>query len=359
MELSLVAKALLTLCIGIPCGLIAKKLKVPAGFMIGAFVGVSVFSVATGDAWLPHWARTLVQMVAGAFVGCSLERSDLARLRGFVGPLLLMLGTFLALNLVLGFAIWAVSPLSLVTALMCAVPGGINDTPIVAASMGADAPAVTIMQLIRQVLGIGVFPIMIAALDRALERRGHPDPGDAARLANADARVKSTQKSHGSTVAALAVAVVAGGLGSASGVPGLTFTASIVAVAVLKLGFDFAYIPKPVKKASQLLAGSYLGTLFTAQSLAGLGGLVLPAVILVAGYTANCFVTGKLERRLFGYGRKEGMLIASPAGASDMALIMDDMGVENVDVVIMQVLRAAVVMALFPQIINVICYVLG
>ena len=358
MDGHLIACGALTLAVGIPCGLLAKKLKVPAGFMIGAFAGVSVLSVAAGAAWLPAETRTLVQMVAGAFVGCSLERSDIARLRGFLKPMALLLAIFLALNLVVGFLIWATSPLSLVTSLMCAVPGGINDTPIVAAAMGADAPSVAVMQLIRQILGIGAFPLMIEAFDRLQTRRGHPDPADA-RAGEGAKRVKSKQNSAASTVAALAAAVVAGGLGKLSGVPGLTFTASIVAVSILKLAFDFAFIPKVVKKGCQLLAGCYLGTLLTAEGLAGLPDLVVPSLILIAGYTLNCFATGKLESRLFGYGRKEGMLMASPAGASDMALIMEDLHVKNTDVVIMQVVRAAVVMALFPQIINLICFVAG
>lgn len=329
--------ALLTIAVGCACGLLAKRIKVPAGYMIGAFVGVSALSISTGVAWLPTEVRAGVQIVAGAFVGCSLERSDLLRMRGSVRPLLLMLCTFLALNLVLGFAMSAVSSMDLRTALMCAVPGGINDTPIVAAAMGANGPDVTVMQLIRQVLGIGAFPIMIAAFDRALDRRGRPDLGTRDTAAADAKREKSKQRSATSTVVTLAVAVAAGVLGRLSGVPGLTFTASIVAVSVLKLAFDFAYIPKWVKKACQLVAGCYLGTLLT----------------------ANCFITGKLESRLFGYGRKEGMLIASPAGASDMALIMEDLRVQNVDVVIMQVLRAAVVMALFPQIVNIVCFALG
>ena len=341
MDEHLIICAVLTLTVGIPCGLLAKRIKVPAGFMIGAFVGVSVLSIATGEAWLPTETRTLVQMVAGAFVGCSLERSDLVRLRGFLKPMVLLLAIFLLLNLVVGFLIWATSSLSLVTSLM-----------------GANAPDVTIMQLIRQVLGIGVFPIMIEAFDRLRTRQGHPDPGDA-KPGEGAKRVKSKQKSVASTVAALAVAVIAGALGKASGIPGLTFTASIVAVSVLKLAFDFAFIPKVVKKACQLLAGCYLGTLLTAEGFAGLPNLIVPALILIAGYTLNCFAAGKLESKLFGYGRREGMLMASPAGASDMALIMEDLHVKNTDVVIMQVVRAAVVMALFPQIINLICFIVG
>lgn len=247
--------ALLAIAVGCACGLLAKRIKVPAGYMIGAFVGVSALSISTGVAWLPTEVRTGVQIVAGAFVGCSLERSDLLRMRGSVRPLLLMLCTFLALNLVLGFAMSAVSSMDLRTALMCAVPGGINDTPIVAAAMGANGPDVIVMQLIRQVLGIGAFPIMIAAFDRALDRRGRPDPGTRDTAAADAKREKSKQRSATSTVVALAVAVAAGVLGRLSGVPGLTFAASIVAVSVLKLAFDFAYIPKWVKKACQLVAG--------------------------------------------------------------------------------------------------------
>lgn len=352
------AQLLATLAVGVVCGLLFKRLKVPAGYLIGAFAGVAVLSMATGLAWLPSGTRTAVQIVAGAFVGCSLERSDLARMRGFVRPVLVMLASFLVLNLALGFAIWAVSPLDLVTSLMCAVPGGINDTPIVAADMGADAPAVTIMQLIRQVLGIGAFPLMIAAFDRLRAAQGHPDPGNRASASDSK-RVKSKQRSAASTAAALGAAAIVGLLGKATGIPGLTFTASILAVLVLKLAFDFAYIPKGVKKACQLVAGCYLGTLLTAQGLAGLADLAIPALVLVAGYTANCFGMGWLESRLFGYGRKEGMLIASPAGASDMALIMDDLDVRNTDVVIMQVVRAAFVMAFFPQLVNLVCHFIG
>ena len=76
---------------------------------------------------------------------------------------------------------------------------------------------------------------------------------------------------------------------------------------------------------------------------------MLPALAVAAFYGANCFVTGGILQRLFGYGRKESMLMASPAGASDMALVMDDLGVRNVDVVV----------AVFPQVVNAVCFFLS
>lgn len=70
-------------------------------------------------------------------------------------------------------------------------------------------------------------------------------------------------------------------------------------------------------------------------------------------------MTGGILQRLFGYGRKESMLMASPAGASDMALVMDDLGVRNVDVVVVQAVRAIVVVAVFPQVVNAVCFFLS
>lgn len=358
-DLSLFGRIALTLVVGVCVGLIFKRLKIPAGYMIGAFVGAAILNCSTSLAFMPNGTRFFVQVVAGAFVGCSMERSDLARLRSIGKPVLVMLTAYLILMLVSGALIHVSSPLDLRTSLMCAVPGGINDTPIVAADMGADATAVTLMQLIRQVLGVAVLPVCIGYYDRVRNARGKTVERDRRAPSSTDKRIKSNQRSASSTVVALCVAVVAGTLGRASGIAGMTFAFSIVAVLILKLGFDFAYIPKWVKKACQLVAGCYLGTLLTPEGLMGLSALLAPAAILIALYTLNCMGIGWLQRKLFGYGRREGMLIMSPAGASDMALIMADMGIQNTDVVIMQVIRATVVMTIFPQIVNLVCLIAG
>jgi uncharacterized protein len=357
--LPLTIRLVLTLAVGVACGLFFKKMKVPAGYMVGSFVGVAIINCTFAVAWVPDGTRIAVQIIAGAFVGCSMERSDLARLKKIGGPVAVMLIACLILMLAAGFCIYLASPLDLVTSLMSAVPGGINDTPVVAADMGADAPAVAILQLVRQILGIAILPGIIAAFDRLRASHGVPDKRDAHAISSAEKRKKSKQKSAVSIIAAIAVATAAGLIGRATHVPGMTFAFAIVAVLVLKLGFDFAYIPTWVKKVCQLLAGCYLGTLLSFEGLLGMGVLFVPILIVVVFYTVNCFVTGRIEQKLFGYGRKEGMLIASPAGASDMALIMDDMGIENTDVVIMQVVRATVVMTVFPQIVNLVCFLIG
>ena len=54
------------------------------------------------------------------------------------------------------------------------------------------------------------------------------------------------------------------------------------------------------------------------------------------------------------------MLAATPAGASDMALISSDLGVNSKEVIELQIIRMVVVIVVFPQVIyHISCFVGG
>lgn len=429
----MLGQALITLAVGCGCGLLLRRLNVPAGGMVGAFGAVAALTVATGGAatGLPTETRIVVQVLAGAFVGCSLDRDDLRNVRRLLGPIGLMIGWYLAFVLVLGFALAAVADLSLPTALMSCVPGGISDVPIVAAAMGADSAQVTLLQLMRLLLGIGLLPLIIgAAAKQGKGKHGKQHAADASRpdetLPAASGASTSNpadpttfsavplsssatphspfvipSTAEGSpdhfplpdpadgvrpglvpemepddfplpedkprrreraamTAVTIIVAATAGLLGQVTAIPGMTFTFTIAAVLALRLGSGFAYVPRWMKRLCQFVAGSYLGAQVTAAQVLGLGTLVVPALIVAAAYTAGCFALGHLQSRLFGYTATEGRLIATPAGASDMALIMEDLGVKvNSDVIIIQIVRLIVVLGLFPQVVNVVLHIVG
>ena len=321
--------------------------------MVGAVVAVAALNMIWGAGYMPKESKTLVQIVAGAFIGCSMEKSDVRRLPKIIKPALIMLLSFLLLNLITGFIIFFISPLDLVTSLMSTVPGGISDTPIIAAGMGADAPKVAVMQIVRQVLGIGVIPSLVVLYDK---RRKHKEMSS--REANREKRQKSKTKSWQALTVTLIVAAIFGILGKLSGFPSGSFVFPIIAVLILKLKFDFAFLPKWMKQGAQVLSGCYIGSLITMADVIDLRYLLIPLAIIVTGYIANCFGTGLLISKTCGFSRKEAMLITTPAGASDMALISSDMGVENTDIVILQVVRAVVVMTLFPQIVQLILLII-
>jgi len=361
---------LLTLAVGGVFGMIFVLLKVPNGLRIGALIGTALLSVFFQAAWMPSQTKFFVQIIAGALVGCTMERSDLRRLPMVIKPTAITLGTFLFLNLSIGSIIHTISPLDWATSLLCVVPGGVTDIPIIASAMGADTPKVAVVQLARYIMGVTIFAPMILAYDNFREKNkaapsGHEAapsaggiPGITADGSGAMKREKSKINSPSALICTLAVGFGAGFLGSFTGIPAGTFLFSVVGVMVLKLKFDFAYISPWAKKTALLVSGCYIGSLMTMEDVKSFGALALPLVLVLGGYIANCFITGKIISKTCGFSRKEGMLTTAPAGAADIALNSADIGVSNTDVIIIQVTRAIVAAGIFPQIINLLLLVL-
>jgi membrane AbrB-like protein len=353
-------QTLLTLLTGGIFGLVFMGLKIPNGLRIGALVGTALLSVFSHTAYMPEPTRFLVQVIAGALIGCTMEQSDLRRLPRVIKPAVIMVVSFLVLNFSAGALIRLVSPLDWVTALMCVIPGGVTDTPIIAADMGADVPKVALVQLARFILGIAVFPPMILAWDRFTEK-GKPqgEAPSAAAAGDAGTRIKSGVRSIPAFLCTLAAALGFGFIGSITGIPAGTFLFSIVAVLALKLVFNFAYVPTMAKRFAQLISGCYIGSAIRMDDVRGFRFLALPLLITLGGYIINCFITGKILSKTCGFNRKEGMLITTPAGASDIALSSSDIGVENTDIIIIQIFRAIFAMTVFPQIINLVMLIIS
>lgn len=341
---------LITLLVGGVLGFLFYKQKIPGGLMIGAVVGVAFINILFASAFMPSETKTLVLIIAGAFIGSTIEKSDLKRLPNIAGPAIVMLLSFLLLNLLIGTIIYWISPLDLITSFMTVVPGGISDTPIIATAMGADAPKVAVMQMVRQVLGIGILPSLI--LRYHANRKTDSESG---REAFTGKRIKSNTKSWAAFFTTIVIALIFGLLGKYTGLPAGSFVFSILAVMILKLTFDFAYLPRWAKQGAQILSGAYIGSSITMTDVIELQFLILPLLVSVLGYILNCFITGKIISKLYGFSSKEAMLITTPAGASDMALISSDLGVQNTDIIVLQIIRAVVVMTFFPQIISLIC----
>jgi membrane AbrB-like protein len=364
----------LTLLGGGVFALLFYLLKVPSGIRIGALIGAAFLSIFFNAAYMPGGAQFLVQIMAGAMIGCIMERSDLRRLPKIIKPVGIMLISLLVLNISAGVLIHWMSPLDWVSAFMGAIPGGVTDTPIIAADMGADTPKVAILQLARYILGVGVFPPMILAYDNLRTKKTPVCPegprfpearhgvsgeraGPAAALPGGETPAINRKAPPGprpfpAFLCTMAAAVLAGYAGKLTKIPAGTFLFSVIGVLILKLKFDLAYVPQPVNRFAQFISGCCIGGTITMGDVTDFKHLALPVGIVLGGYILNCFLTGTIFTRFCGFSRKEGMLLTTPAGASDIALSAMDMGVANTDIVIIQMFRAVTAMAVFPQIIN-------
>lgn len=335
----------ITLFIGGVFGFLFFKLRVPGGMMVGALLAVSVLSVCTDWAYMPSYARVAAQITAGAFIACTVEKSDLKRLPHIVKPAAILLGGMLCLNLLMGFLIHAVTDLDWITSFMCAVPGGMSDTPIIAADMGGNGGKVAVMQFARLLTGIGVFPSLILTVTK---KEAIPQQ---------EARVQ-THSSGGKHPAEFILTVVVAGvfgvIGKLSGVPVGALLFALIGVIALKLLFDRACLPMWMKRAAQVLSGCYIGSSVTLQDVVELKDLIPAVILLLLGYMVACLTIGRVMAKTCGMSRRESMLAATPAGASDMALISADLGIQSPDLIVLQVVRMLVVISLFPQIIHLL-----
>ena len=335
----LLGKLILTLACALVVGWMLDKLRMPGGMMVGAVVGACALGVLTGQASLPAPAKTAAQIIAGAFIGSGIKKEDVREMRTIVKPALILLPCLLGINLVSGFLIHVVSQLDLITSLMCCVPGGISDIPMIAADMGADPSVVVVMQFIRLVMGIGIFPMMIG-----MATNGSEEKTDVIRDR------KKPEFDLTAVLLTIGVATVSGLIGKASPMPSGTMGFATIGSIAFAYFYPKAQLPKTIRKCAQLLSGAYVGAGIGMEQIKTLLTLGFPVVILIGMYTGGCFVIGWLLNRAGCFTRREGMLAATPAGASDMALISADLGVQNAKLIVLQVLRLIVVVLLFPSV---------
>lgn len=327
-------------------GYLLTRLKVPGGMMVGAVIGSCAYNLLTGSAQLDPGFKTVAQIIAGAFIGSGVRREELKHMKSMLKAAGIVIGSLFLINAVTGLIIYAISPLDLLTSFMATTPGGVSDIPIIAADLGADAPKVLVLQLVRMIVGIGVFPSLIGRLTK-------PETHEATAKASLKARSKADLPN---TLLTLLAAALFGLAGRASPVPGGTMAFATLGSILFKLLYPKACLPTAVRKTAQCMSGAYVGAGIGIAQLIELKYLALPAVVLVVAYALGAVMISSLLVRSGAFTRREALLAATPAGASDMALISADLGIHNIKLILLQVMRLIIVITIFPTFLSVLAH---
>lgn len=317
-----------------------KRLKVPGGMVIGSVAATMALNLTTTLAYMPQLARRAAQICAGAFIACSVRREDLRALaKNWRAPLAL-LGCLLVLNLAAGTVLYALSDLDPVTCLMCAVPGGITDIPMIAGDMGGDQAIVLTAQFMRLILGLAVFPLAAARAEHGETTSG-------------EERVETDGRRGGLLDFTLTClfATVGGLAAKAAGIPAGTLIGALLGTLLWGLVSGRQYMPRPARRITQCLAGAYIGCSVGWESLHLMGRCAPGLAAVGAMYVAGCLLIARLLSGCCGLGRRAALLAAMPAGASDVALIASDMKVSVPEVALLQLIRMVAVVTVFPQVI--------
>ncbi len=338
---------LLTILSAFVLGTILLKLKIPGGMLIGGIFGVILLNLATHRAYMPYEAKLFAQMISGAFIGVGITKESIDGMKKLAKPLAIVLSCFLILNISMGFILSAISDMDLITAMMSCTPGGMTDVTIIASEMGGDTATIVLMQFIRLVTSLGVFPSIIKFFGR---HEGDFESEDDS------VSVERTKYSHRGLAIAMLAAFIGGMIGTYVDIAGGTLIFAILATILAKRYFNEATLPKIAVRIAQVFAGAYIGTTISVDSLGNLRYVFFPALVMMIGYFIACVIMSKLLQKYCGFGIKESMLASIPAGASDMALISVDMGVRSPKLAIMQITRMLVVISVFTQVIAVVVH---
>lgn len=341
---------LFTLFIAFIGGFILQKLNVPGGMMLGAVITVAALNIGTSVVDIPSGFRFTAQCIAGAYIGTTVKKENFKKIKNLLKPTILLLTALFITNLLTGFLIYLVSPLDLLTSFFSAIPGGISDTPLIAADMGADATKVTVMQFVRLTSGIALVPILV--------KRNDNEPSSES--INKEKRENKDQKNLRKNVfIALVVAFISGYLGNLSGIPAGTLLFALLSIIGLKIFYFEMTFPIWFKRMAQMFSGAYIGSRFGLQDVQELRYLLIPALIMIIINILACYMIGQLLHRIYQFPLSQAILSSSPAGASDMALIASDIGVSGSDVAVIQIFRLLGAVTIFPQLINLLVKLIG
>ncbi|MEG3041767.1 MAG: AbrB family transcriptional regulator [Clostridium sp.] len=382
----------ITMLVALIGGMIFKKNKFPAGLMVGAMLCVGGLNVITGNVYVPSSTRFFVQVIAGSFIGMTMDKDKFKQLKTVMKPAIVMIIGLIIINITLGVFVYFSTDMNLVSSLFSTVPGGMTDVSIISQEMGADTARTAIFQLARLIFVVTFFPLIIKAInkklngDNTLESLRETKPAgnidEELSIANdvcGDANepdVKneliSSEFLHSSTntnkiiseiskdnhwkelILTLLVALISGKVGKVLGVPAGAMLFSLIGITTMKVFTNKGYISPILKQGAQIFAGAYIGSSITLDVILGLRFVILPIIFLMISYTVLCMTLGYLISKWFKIDLITALFACTPAGASDMALIATDIGAVGSKVALFQVIRLISVIALFPGIIKVI-----
>ena len=348
---------LITLAIAVVGGLLAKKCRVPAGAMIGAMIAVAAFNIITGEAFLPSEVKVIVQIIAGIFIGVGVRKKDVLALKRMLLPAVIAVAAVILLTFVMGMLLFYFTDFDLVTALFSCAPGGLVDITLISYDMGADTSIVSVLQLVRLMSVMALFPPAISRIVRFYEKRNNTANGGKPALSTSseDGETAAEPTNHHGVKEMLltfAVGGFFGVLGWLSGVPAGTIVFSMVGVAAQNILFGNAYMPAPVKTGAQICSGTLIGEGITMAAVVGLQDAVIPALCFLVGYLLISIFLSLLLFRFTKLDIGTAFFCCAPGGLSDLTLIAGDLGADVAKVTVFQLLRSVSVIALYPIIVS-------
>lgn len=135
-------------------------------------------------------------------------------------------------------------------------------------------------------------------------------------------------------------------------VPAGAIIGAIISVAFVSIAFGFAEMPSGIKFVTQTIAGAYIGSGLTRESLREIKDLALSACILIVSLMLTNILLGFILYYTSTLDLCTSLFAVVPGGIAEMSVIADDMGANTAIVSVFQVARLVGTLCTFPVLIT-------
>lgn len=154
-------------------GAMGVLLKIPAGaligplFLVGTFKATNILPVDD----VPRILRLGSQAFLGLMIGLLFSRNILSYSKKMLGGIFFVGFVSLSSTFVMGYIVYKLTDLSLLTAIIATVPGGLPEMLTLATSVNANTQAVAMFQIIRVIVLMLIVPAFLRWMYKRINRR--------------------------------------------------------------------------------------------------------------------------------------------------------------------------------------------
>lgn len=329
------------------CG---RKLRIPAGAMVGAIVGAAVLNITTGAAYMPSAARPLLQIAGGILLGHTISRSSLLLMKKIGKAVVILLFGLLVLNITLSAVIHYLCGMEWTTALFATAPGGVSDMALIAEEFGADTGVISVIQLFRMFGIYLIYPPLLKWIAKFAPQTKMQSIGEAEQTPDGQDKGKQTEN-----ILLTILCGIAGGLPfKNSGLPAGALIGSVAACGLWNILTGRGMISQRIRFPIQAGVGSLIGAQMTLQSVISLKNLAWPIAIMIIGLIAYTFLFAIWMQKGTGMDYTTCLLALTPGGIQETSLLAQDLGGNMAVVIVMHTVRLVAVICIFPILLTIV-----
>ena len=159
-------RLLILLFVAAAGGLFFRWLGVTAGALTGGMLASAVYCVLRGTVRFPSTLKFLLQILAGAYIGIGIDRACVATMPNLLAPALIMAIGIYGFVFVMAWLMHRLFKLDLAVCLLSSTPGGVQEMSLLSEDLDADTAKIAVMQTVRLVFVILLFPTMLGIIAR-------------------------------------------------------------------------------------------------------------------------------------------------------------------------------------------------